>query len=226
MGELQATIELALHMHKFYNVDLFQRGYYQVRAYLKSSPKLPAKIELSLPRNSSEYRVEGREAADLAGCIADRLLLSTSPRSVAAECWIATSNAEMKCGSGLVFPACVVNGAAVSKTFQILYRNEEVHLDDHVLFKLHLIVDAHKLAESLDRADLQLVTELWFTEHAFGPDHHNAIQCVSARTLNLHFSPTRGLHYHLPVLFDYFHLSAVTLTVHCCLVALHQPYIK
>lgn len=48
-------------------------------------------------------------------------------------------------GAGLVFPACVVNGAAVSKTFQILYRNEEVHLDDHVLFKLHLIVDAHKV---------------------------------------------------------------------------------
>lgn len=48
-------------------------------------------------------------------------------------------------GAGLVFPACVVNGAAVSKTFQILYRNEEVHLDDHVLFKLHLIIDAHKV---------------------------------------------------------------------------------
>ncbi|KAK8406692.1 hypothetical protein O3P69_007339 [Scylla paramamosain] len=182
MGELQATIELALHIHKFYNVDLFQRGYYQLRSYIRSSPKLPAKIEISQPRSSS--------------------------------------------GAGLVFPACVVNGAAVSKTFQILYRNEEVHLDDHVLFKLHLIVDAHKLADSLDRADLQLVVELWFTEHAFGPDHHNAIQCVSTRTLNLHFSPTRGLHYHLPVLFDYFHLSAVTLTVHCCLVALHQPYIN
>ncbi|XP_047470503.1 protein FAM135B-like [Penaeus chinensis] len=91
---------------------------------------------------------------------------------------------------------------------------------------LNLPFYPQQLAESLDRADLQLVTELWFTEHAFGPDHHNAIQCVSARTLNLHFSPTRGLHYHLPVLFDYFHLSAVTLTVHCCLVALHQPYIK
>ncbi|KAK3863331.1 hypothetical protein Pcinc_030901 [Petrolisthes cinctipes] len=168
MGELQATVELALHIHKFYNVDLFQRGYYQLRVYLKSSPKLPAKIELSLLKNNN----------------------------------------------------------ASNKTFQILYRNEEVHLDDHVLFKLHLIVDAHKLADSLDRADLQVVVELWFSEHALGPDHHNAIQCVSSRTLTLHFSPTRGLHYHLPVLFDYFHLSAVTLTVHCCLVALHQPYIK
>ncbi|XP_076055096.1 protein FAM135A isoform X3 [Oratosquilla oratoria] len=182
MGELQATVELALHMHKFFNIDLFQRGYYQVRTYLRSSPKLPAKVEISLPRNAA--------------------------------------------GSGLVFPACVVNGSAVSKTFQILYRNEEVHLNDHMLFKLHLLVDAHKIAESLDRSELQLIVELWFTEHTFGPDHHNAIQCVSSRTLNLHFSPTRGLHYHVPVLFDYFHLSAVTVTIHCVLVALHQPYIN
>lgn len=39
----------------------------------------------------------------------------------------------------------MVSGAAVSKTFQILYRNEEVHLDDHAHFKLHLIVDSHKV---------------------------------------------------------------------------------
>jgi hypothetical protein len=39
-------------------------------------------------------------------------------------------------------------------------------------------------------------------------------------------SPTRGLHYHLPVLFDYFHLAAITVTVHASLIAVHQPYIK
>lgn len=60
-------------------------------------------------------------------------------------------------GTGLVFPACVVNGAAVSKTFQILYRNEEVHLDDHVLFKLHLIVDAHKVGKRPDGVNRSLI---------------------------------------------------------------------
>ncbi|KAF2360928.1 Protein FAM135 [Trinorchestia longiramus] len=184
MGELQATIELYLHLHKFYNVDLFQRGYYQIRVHLKSSNKLPAKTETILPRNN------------------------------------APSN------TGLVAPAYVLSGSAVSKTFQILYRNEEVHLDDHIHFKLHLIVDSLKVTESLERAELQLLVELWFTESSFGPDPLSSVQCVSARTLNLHFSPTRGLHYHLPVLFDYFHLSAATLTVHCALVSLHQPYIN
>ena len=52
------------------------------------------------------------------------------------------------------------------------------------------------------------------------------IECVSTRILNLNLKPTKGLHYHLPVLFDYFHLSAVSMTIHAVLISLHQPYIK
>jgi hypothetical protein len=52
------------------------------------------------------------------------------------------------------------------------------------------------------------------------------IECVSSRILKLNFSPTRGLHYHLPVLFDYFHLAAVSTTIHMALSSIHQPYIK
>lgn len=49
-------------------------------------------------------------------------------------------------GSELVFPACVVNGTGVSKTFQILYRNEEVALDDTIMFRAHILVDSHKVS--------------------------------------------------------------------------------
>lgn len=49
---------------------------------------------------------------------------------------------------------------------------------------------------------------------------------ASTRTLQLNFHPARGLHYHLPVLFDYFHLAAVSLGIHASLIAMHQPYIK
>ena len=31
MSELQASLEFSIELHKFYNVDLFQRGYYQIR---------------------------------------------------------------------------------------------------------------------------------------------------------------------------------------------------
>jgi hypothetical protein len=35
----------------------------------------------------------------------------------------------------------------------------------------------------------------------------------------------QGIHYTLPVLFDYFHLSAVSVTVHAALISIHQPYL-
>lgn len=33
----------------------------------------------------------------------------------------------------------------VSKTFRILYRHEEILLDDIILFKAHVLVDSHKV---------------------------------------------------------------------------------
>ncbi len=98
-----------------------------------------------------------------------------------------------------------------------------------------------QIEETLERLDLHLIIELWFTDQGYvgggsggGSDAHDrstngnggGISCVSSRTLQLHFSPTKGLHYHLPVLFDYFHLAAVTVTIHASLIAIHQPYIK
>ena len=47
--------------------------------------------------------------------------------------------------SGIAFPACVINGTAVTKTFQILYRNEEVQLGDVVHFRIHGIVEGGKV---------------------------------------------------------------------------------
>lgn len=181
MGDLQCTVEFCIELQKFINVDLFQRGYYQIRTSLRSSPKLPAKIEVTLPRNSS---------------------------------------------CSLTFPACIVNGTAVSKTFQILYKNEEIQLEDIIAFKAHFLIDSHRVREILHKADFQLVVELWFTDQNFGPDQHNSIQCVSTRILHLHFDPSRGLHHHIPVFFDYFHLCAVTITIHSTVLALCQPYLS
>ena len=103
----------------------------------------------------------------------------------------------------------------------------------------------------MEKADLQLHVELWYTENALDDKttstsseqqppsssetssspkdkQHNpcSIECVSSRVFHLRFRPSKGLHYHLPVLFDYFHLSAASMTVHAILTSLHQPYIK
>merc|ERR1719319_484846 len=168
MSELQATIEFSVELHKFYNVDLFQRGFYQIRCNLRTSPKVPAKIEVSLPRTR-----------DLP----------------------------------LIHPPSIINGTAVSKTFQILYRNEEV------------LLDAARMEETLLAAQFHLDCELWFTEDGAGMSQHSSVEGVSSRSLQLSWTPGRGLHYHLPVLFDYFHLSCVSLTVHGVLLSLHQPYL-
>ncbi len=74
-----------------------------------------------------------------------------------------------------------------------------------------------EIEETLERADFTLVVELWFTDEPFGPDQQRCIESVCTRTLRLHFLPTRGLHDHVPLLFDYSHLAAVTLTVHAAL---------
>ncbi|CAN8006127.1 unnamed protein product [Ixodes pacificus] len=186
MTELQVTLEFSVELFKFSNVDLFQRGYYQVRTSLKVPQRLPAKVEVNLPRNTL---IQGYALP-------------------------------------IVFPACVVNGTAVSKTFQILYKNEEVHLNDTVTFKVHALVDGHRIRETLSKTDFLLSVELWFTDQNFGPEHHKTIQCVSTRALTLHLDPSRGLHHHIPVLFDYFHLSAVSVTIHASLLALCQPYLR
>ena len=54
----------------------------------------------------------------------------------------------MLTASNMVYPACIINGAAVTKTFQILYRNEEVRLDDVINFRLHAIVETGKVSRS------------------------------------------------------------------------------
>lgn len=41
-----------------------------------------------------------------------------------------------------MYPSCVLDEYAISKTFLILYRNEEINLDDQILFKISTLVNA------------------------------------------------------------------------------------
>uniref|UniRef100_A0A673BUA3 DUF676 domain-containing protein n=1 Tax=Sphaeramia orbicularis TaxID=375764 RepID=A0A673BUA3_9TELE len=138
MTEVQATVEFSVELHKFYNVDLFQRG----------------------------------------------------------------------------------------KTFQILYKNEEVVVNDVLLFKVMMLLDEKKVEESLNDMDFQLFLDLYFTDGDYTPDDPNSLQNISGRTLRLHFSLQKGIHQHVNVMFDYFHLSVISVAIHASLVALHQPLIS
>ncbi|KAK5853890.1 hypothetical protein PBY51_015009 [Eleginops maclovinus] len=181
MTEVQATVEFAVELHKFYNVDLFQRGFYQIRAGLKVPPRVPHKIETSLLHPG---------------------------------------------GSDLAFPASVQDDVICSKTFQILYKNEEVVVNDVLIFRVMMLLDEKKVGEALNDIDFQLFLDLYFTDGDYTPDDPSSLQNISGRTLRLHFSLQRGIHQHVNVMFDYFHLSVISIAIHASLVALHQPLIS
>ncbi|XP_075411036.1 protein FAM135A isoform X2 [Tenrec ecaudatus] len=129
-------------------------------------------------------------------------------------------------GVTLAFPASIHGSLICSKTFQILYKNEEVVLNDVMIFKVKMLLDEKKIEETLEEINFMLSLDLHFTVGDYSADDLNTLQLISSRTLKLHFSLHKGLHHHVNVMFDYFHLSVVSVTVHASLVALHQPLIS
>ncbi|XP_034560597.1 protein FAM135B [Notolabrus celidotus] len=181
MSEVQGTLEFSVELHKFHNVDLFQRGFYQVRVGLKVSPRVP-----------------------------HRLIATTQDN--AGECSFSSAG--------------VYDGTVFSRIFQILYRNEEIAVNDCMIFKVHLLLDGERVEEALSEVDFQLKLDLHFTDNEQQLADIVTVPLISSRTLSLHFHPRRGLHHHVPVMFDYFHLSVISVSTHASLVALHQPLIS
>ncbi|KFV02560.1 Protein FAM135A, partial [Pterocles gutturalis] len=129
-------------------------------------------------------------------------------------------------GADLAFPASVHDNIVCSKTFQILYKNEEVSVNDVMIFKIKMLLDERKIEESLNEMNFLLILDLHFTDTDYSPDDLSTLQPISSRTLKLHFNLHRGLHHYVNVMFDYFHLSVISVVVHASLVALHQPLIS
>ncbi|XP_075437916.1 protein FAM135B isoform X1 [Ascaphus truei] len=181
MSEVQGTVEFSVELHKFHNVDLFQRGYYHVRAALKISARIPHRLTATLIAKTDD----------------------PGPYS-----------------------ASVYDNTVYSQIFQILYRNEDIVINDLMTFKVHLLLDGERVEDALSEVDFQLKLDLHFTAIEQQLKDISAVPLISSRTLGLHFHPRRGLHHHVPVMFDYFHLSVISVTVHASLVALHQPLLS
>nr|XP_035945280.1 protein FAM135B isoform X2 [Halichoerus grypus] len=119
MSEVQGTVEFSVELHKFYNVDLFQRGYYQIRVTLKVSSRIPHRLSASIVGQTD---------------------------------------------SSSLHSACARENAVHSRVFQILYRNEEVPINDAVIFRAHLLLDGERVEEALSEVDFQLKVDLHFTD--------------------------------------------------------------
>ncbi|KAL4629914.1 protein FAM135B isoform X1 [Arapaima gigas] len=181
MSEVQGTVEFSVELHKFHNVDLFQRGFYQVRSGLKVTPRVPHRLTATTGGHTSECSFTS---------------------------------------------AGVHDGTVYSRIFQIMYRNEEIVVNDSMIFKVHLLLDGERVEEALSEVDFQLKLDLHFTDNEQQLSELATVPLISSRTLGLHFHPRKGLHHHVPVMFDYFHLSVISVSIHASLVALHQPLIS
>jgi hypothetical protein len=58
--DIQAQFELSVELRKFINIDLFQRGYYQIRLNIKCANKqIPTKIIVQLENNPNNQNLSG-----------------------------------------------------------------------------------------------------------------------------------------------------------------------
>lgn len=61
VADIQAQFELLVELRRFINIDLFQRGYYQVRVSIKCGNKqVPIKVVLQLENNKNNQNLSGK----------------------------------------------------------------------------------------------------------------------------------------------------------------------
>ncbi|MBN3299850.1 F135B protein, partial [Amia calva] len=204
MSEVQGTVEFSVELHKFHNVDLFQRGFYQVRAGLKISSRIPHRLIATTPGNTGECNITSSYSWV-------HSLFRLLSQILKLKCFAVVTRHD-----GSMFSFCLR---------QILTLPSE-SVNDTMNFKVHLLLDGERVEEALSEVDFQLKLDLHFTDNEQQLSDIGAVPLISSRTLGLHFHPRRGLHHHVPVMFDYFHLSVISVSIHGSLVALHQPLIS
>ena len=65
--------------------------------------------------------------------------------SLISNNWCNNQNFFLFLDNKLILPSSVVNGVAFSKVFQILYRKEDIEINDVFLFKVNMLVDILKV---------------------------------------------------------------------------------
>ncbi|XP_046857546.1 protein FAM135A-like isoform X2 [Xenia sp. Carnegie-2017] len=180
MGDFQATVEFMVELYKFYNVDLFVRGNYQIRLTLKP-PKSNHTIQVELSHG-------------------DNRSYTLAPAYVTED--------------GLT---------AVSRTFNIYYKDEEVLLKDVFIFRVHLLIDSAKAADCIDKTEFLMTVDVHFTDQKIQGSNYRIIPWATSRTLKFHFSCFNGLHHQIPLLFDYYFFSVLDMIIHANVVSLGLP---
>ena len=143
MADLQAEIELTVELRKFINIDLFVQGYFTCARFclfifIFTCFLVIIKFvqELNLHREFNRQRKLKLNPNFLLRLVRFLLIGKKSLKFIVVVVW------NLDDSSDSIYPACVFNDWGVSKTFLIIFKNEEVQLDDQFNFKLSVIVDA------------------------------------------------------------------------------------
>ncbi|CAH8663699.1 unnamed protein product [Schistosoma rodhaini] len=208
MPLIQATLSFVVELRDFHNIDLYHRGYYQVRTHLKTGVHPSATTGSNNSKSSAFVEPPTRwERASTRFKVPEAVKASYIEPSVSV-------------------PAHTPDKAC-SKTLLIMYRDESARLCDVFEQRVLVQVDPINLEESLVRNDLFLCVELWFVEDPldkpFAPEF---LTKVCERQLRIHLTPSRGLHYHFTVFFDYFHLCAIELALYGALTNITSSIIS
>jgi len=118
---------------------------------------------------------------------------------------------------------CVNNERFITQTSLVEYSEQSILLGECFLFRSDCPIRGdHTDAYLPTHFKLQL--DLMFSGEEDLPKDPSSFSSVSTRTLEFIVDWRKGLHDHFPVLFDYFHMAAIGLTLHASLteLALHD----
>ena len=120
--------------------------------------------------------------------------------------------------STFAFPgACVDGDCYVTQTVMVEYTDQSYPMGEWAVFSSEVpILRDHTEAFVASNFTLQL--ELRHCPGEEVPENLSKFTPMSTRNVSLRVDWRKGLHDHFPVVFDYFHMAAVGLTVHASLV--------
>ena len=121
--------------------------------------------------------------------------------------------------------ACLVDDAFLTQTMQVEYTKQSFMLGESFVFISELPF-FNNYTEAYIPSRLTLRLDLMFSGMEDMPESPSTFQCVSSRALTINVDWHKGHHEHFPVVFDYFHMASLGVTMHASLYELClEPFV-
>lgn len=118
------------------------------------------------------------------------------------------------------FPgACIIGDQFITHTVQLEYADQSFPLGECFFFEI-LAPLRQNYTEAYVPAHLKMTLQLKYSNTTEMPPSASMFERLTTRTVSMTVDWRKGLHDHWTVLFDYFHLSAIGVTVHASLCSI------